>query len=339
MEKKVLLLQDKKQSKQNSERLRKNIKAAYNDVGVVYTENINDVNYSIAHILPPVSLSFVNELKSRNKKVVLSLLYSETEQTASFTNYFKVDTNDELEVASSTLKHVEKCDLVLVPCDEYKELLTKRGIEKSKIKVVTPGINNKIYQYLSESDMELARRYFSISKEDKIITAFGSYNDKVCLERIEECARLRPDIKIIFLGSEYPKKNIVQKIFDKIHQNKPNNVIYSQFIDINIYRSLLKNSRVVLLLNSKRVDLVQILEAFASEAQVIAIDDALPKEVQTQMTIHSDDINDIYKMLGNFLEYKISNTISEAHFYVIERDVANLGISLLNIYEKLESEE
>ena len=336
---KVLLYQDVKTAGFKSERIRKNIKAAYEDNGIEYTDNLADSDYLIAHLLLPFDESIIKSLYNDGKKIVVSIFYSETESKCNLTNIRITEDNENFNVANSFINALQKVNKVLVPYKEYADFLTSKGVEATKIEIVTPGINNRIYKYLSETDMSLAKRYFSIDDNTKIIVAFGSYLDKKCIANIEELSIKRPDVKIIFIGSDKLKESLFFKIRKAFRKQTYENIIYSSFVDINIYRSLLKNARAVLLLNSYFTDEVQVLEAFAAEAQVIALDSAVPGILRNNLIIHSDDINDLFKLISDFLDYKISNTISKAHFYVDEQDVNKLGEKLKEIYLDLLKEE
>lgn len=336
---KVLLLQNKELAGWRAERIRKNVKAAFVDGNIPYTDNIAEPDFQIAHLLFPFTGEEIDQLIADNKKIVASVCYSETDENSAFTNIATCMDEDKMDIENSRINSLLKVDKVLVPCEEYFNLLVQNGIDPQKISILSPGINNQIYRYLTEEDMTLAKKYFKIDENTKMLVAFGNYKDKACLDRIHEIAKLRPDCVIVFLGTNTIEESIFKKIKDKINKNYLPNVIYARFVDINVYRSLLKNVRAVLLLNSYLTDEVQILEAFAAECQVIAYDKAIPQALRNSLVIHSDDEKDIYKMLSNFLDYKISNTISKEHFYVTERDVSVIGEKLNEIYSSVLKEE
>lgn len=333
MKKDILLFQESKNAGFRAERLRKNVKAALNENKIPFSTNKHDDNVSIAHLLYPFNEQTVNTLKENGKKIIMSVFYTEGEKNARLTNIGIIQDNHKFDIPNDTYETLIKADLILVPAEEYKNFLIKKGMEGKYIKIVSPSINNKIYKYLSERDMGLAKQYFSFHEETRILLAFGDYNDKVLLKRLDDFAISRPDIEIVYVCSNYIKETFLERHFEKNKTAK--NLTITSGIDITVYRSLLKNVRAVILFNSYLADEIQILEAFAAEAQVIAIDEAIPRKFRNNLVIHAEDIKDVYKYLLNFLDYKISNTISKAYFYVEDNDVYNLGINLIKIYKEL----
>lgn len=338
-EKRIILLQDQKNCFFKSERLRKVIKAALEEDGIYYVYNKYDEDTKIAHILYPYSSSQFDLVYNNNKKIVMSLFYTEGEYKGALSDLVKSHDLNKLTISKLKLNEIYKVDKVLVPCDEFKNVLINKGVNRNKIKVLPPGANYKIYKYLPEKDMQLARRYFSINENDRIVLSFGNLNDKSCIDKLYTLARMRPDIKIIyFITNNINTKRLDLKIrlaFSK----KPSNIYFTNFVDINIYRSILKNARCLVYFNSYLIDEVQLLEAFSSELQVFALDQALPRRyIESDLLLHSDDLKDLYKLITDFLDYKISNTISKAYDYVVEHDVKNFGEKLDEIYSKLEEE-
>lgn len=339
MEDKVLLLQDIKKASFGSERIRKNIKAALIDAGISYTDNIEDPNYELAHVIYPIDPELIERLINGKKKVVVSICYSENDKASAASNLATLMDNDGIDFDTNEINLLQKTSKILVPCKEYLNALINEGIDKDKIEVVTPGINTRIYRYVTENDMALAKRHFSIDENTKIILCIGSFYDKQCIERVKRVAKLRPDCNFIYLCQDKPKPSLIEGFKERKTKKLYKNLIFSKFYDINIYRSLLKNIRIALFFNSYMADEVQILEAFAAEAQVIAIDSAVPEALRNSIIVHSDDANDVYKMISNFLDYKISNTISKEHSYVMDRDVEKLGVKLNEIYSDLLKED
>ena len=78
-EKRIILLQDQKNCFFKSERLRKVIKAALEEDGIYYVYNKYDEDAKIAHILYPYSSSQFDLVYNNNKKIVMSLFYTEGE--------------------------------------------------------------------------------------------------------------------------------------------------------------------------------------------------------------------------------------------------------------------
>lgn len=340
MNNKITIFQDEKNSYFKSERLRKNLKASLEENKIEFNYNKFDDSSSICHFLYPYLKQDINLAKENNKKVLISLFYTEGEEKGRITNLTKIHDFSKLNISTLKLNDFYKADKILVPYKEYKDLLIRKGINERNIDILSPGVNYKIYKYLSETDMELARRYFNFNETDKIVLAFGLIEDKACIEKIYKLAKYRPDIKIVYLVTNILNVKSLNFKIRMFLDSKPSNVYFQNFLDINIYRSLLKNSRCLVYFNSYMIDEIQLLEAYASELQVFSLDGAISESLKHSNTlIHSDNIEDLFRLIKDFLDYKISSTISLAFDYVLKNDVKEIGIKLNEIYDELKKEK
>lgn len=338
--KEVCLFQDLSSTYFKSDRLRKNIKASLTATNIAYSFNKLDKGTNIAHFLYPFTSSQVSLAYNNNKKIVMSLFYTEGEEKGGITSIYNVKKTDDLNISTFKVQDFYKADKILVPYEEFKKLLIKKGVRSEVIEVISAGSRYGIYKYLPEKDMELASRYFSFNENDKIIVSFGNIKDKNCLNYIYTLAKLRPDVKIVFLVTNNINTRKMMFKMKLLISKKPNNVIIESFNDINIYRSLLKNCRCLVYFNEYLIDEIQLFEAFAAELQVIAYDKALPRKyIESNIILHSDDIKDVYKLITDFLDYKISNTIQSEFDYVTENSVENIGNRLKEIYQELQGDD
>lgn len=338
MEDSILIFQDTEKTSFKSDRLRKNLKAALKEAGYNYYFDKLEKNPRIAHFLPPFKASNIDRAKVFDKKIIISAFYTEGEKNSAISNHREVNDLSKLWVEQNYFKSLKKADLIFVPSNEFKDALISKGINKNSINIVSPGVNTKIYQYLPETDMDLARRYYSINESTKILLFFGSTKDKSLMNDLYEyCEKQKDkDIKcILFLTNN---ENIGSFSFKlkSLLSKKPDNLIITNFSDINVYRSLLKNSRALIYLNSYMIDEIQMLEAMASGLQVIGYSRVFSSEVlEHEIVIAQDNKLDLFESINDFLEYKITNTISNALFYIEEKDVKYLGDYLKDTYQNL----
>lgn len=341
MKKEVILFQNLETSKFKSDRMRKTIKAALKASFIGYSFEKLDTEAKIAHFIPPFRFSTVEKTQSFDKKIVISAFYTEGEKSSSVSNYRNIKNLSKTNITQNYLKSFQKADKILVPNNQFVEVLRKKGIENSKIEVLNPGINVKIYKYLPETDMELTRRYYSLSEDIKILLIFGNAKDKECMSETIKLANLRKDCKIIFLATNPRPVEGFKARFKRIFSKKiPSNLILTTFKDINVYRSLLKNCRALIYFNTTLIDEIQLNEAFAAEIQVIGYDRCFSKAIlDKNIVIHSDNHKDLFEKLCDYIDYKISGTISNASFYIEENDVKYTGEKLKEIYKNLLLEE
>jgi hypothetical protein len=88
------------------------------------------------------------------------------------------------------------------------------------------------------------------------------------------------------------------------------------------------------------VDEIQLNEALASEIQVIGLDSCFSKAfLEKDVILHRDNIKDLFTDICDYVDYRISGTISNASFYIKEHDVSVIGEKLKEIYSNLLEEE
>ena len=179
--KEVCLFQDLNSTYFKSDRLRKNIKASLTATNIAYSFNKLDKGTNIAHFLYPFTSSQVSLAYNNNKKIVMSLFYTEGEEKGGITSIYNVKKIEDLNISTFKVQDFYKADKILVPYEEFKKLLIKKGVRSEVIEVISAGSRYGIYKYLPEKDMELASRYFSFNENDKIIVSFGNIKDKNCL--------------------------------------------------------------------------------------------------------------------------------------------------------------
>lgn len=341
MEKHVVLFQTLENSKFKSDRMRKTIKAALKANEIGFSTNKLSIEAKIAHFIPPFKFSSVERAESFGKKIVISAFYTEGEKTSSVSTYRNSRDLTKTNITSNYLKSFQIADKILVPCEEFKELLEKKGVKSSKIEVLNPGMNVQIYKYLPETDMELTRRYYTINPDTKILLVFGNPKDKVALKDVYKLCEIRKDCKIIFLATnDYTVNGFVPRIKRLFAKKNPSNLIFTTFKDINVYRSLFKNSRALIYFDSILIDDIQLNEALAAEIQVIGYDRVFPKAfLEKDIVLHADNEKDLFKTISGYIDYQISGTISNASFYIEENDVKYMGAKLKEIYANLLTEE
>ena len=93
-------------------------------------------------------------------------------------------------------------------------------------------------------------------------------------------------------------------------------------------------------MNSILIDEIQLNEALASEIQVIGLDSVFSKAfLEKDVVIHRDNVKDLFIDICDYIDYKISGTISNASFYINEQDVQYIGEQLKEVYTNLLMEE
>ena len=98
--KEVCLFQDLNSTYFKSDRLRKNIKASLTATNIAYSFNKLDKGTNIAHFLYPFTSSQVSLAYNNNKKIVMSLFYTEGEEKAGITSIYNVKKTEDLNISN-----------------------------------------------------------------------------------------------------------------------------------------------------------------------------------------------------------------------------------------------
>ncbi len=313
-------------------RLRKTIKSALEMNNAPYANTSMD-DFDIAHFVYVESDNIIDELKERHIPIVVSALYCENDPCASYLEYKYKNGERSYSLKSKAIRFLEKANLILVPNDAAKNILEASGIN-NRIEICPLGVNLTRFDFSRDDEKDIFYRYFSCNKENKVVVAIGNaYLEG--LSTIATVANLCQDTHFYYFYK--PEKAKLNKEDKKILKNLPNNLIISNLVADDIYRSALINADMCLLLTYRPVGTITILEAMAAKCQLVVREQELLKEIAVdQKTAYVANYSEtLVEIIKEYLEGKLKPTINEAYKIVRQNDINAFGKRLLDIYQSL----
>lgn len=249
-------------------RLRKSLKGACESADVTWVDGLSS-HPEIAHYLSPEDDKKAKKAAANGCKIVYSVGYSDSDRK---TNFFE-EKNDERKLKAKGLKALLRADLILVPDSETKRLLEKEGVT-AKIVILEPTVNLARFEFVSQAEKSIFKRYFSIKEGDMYVVAVGESGKKGSLECFESLAEKNPNIRFFVL---FNKNRSPISAIDARRKNakSPKNLIFSPLVEDDVYRSALLGASAFVKYGGSH-DAVSIYEAFASKTPLIAIGSELP---------------------------------------------------------------
>ncbi|MCQ2752655.1 MAG: hypothetical protein MJ206_00110 [Bacilli bacterium] len=310
-------------------RLRKSIKGALEAVNVPYETSVF-ADFDLVHFVNDEDLNKVNEVKFAGYPAVVSALYCETEKQSQMVHL----TENRQVLKGKYRRCLNAANLVLVPGIHAKEFLEKSGV-KSPIKVFPSPVNFK--RFSDETRKKIAplfKAYFEQSNQDPFILCVGDYKNKVEMQNLLEIAELCSFTQFYFIGANY--SNVLRR---KYITEGPDNIIFSSLIPEQIFRSTLMHSKIFLLLDSRRIETIHVMEAMAAKTQVILFNDKRGKTSYLKDKINcyiARGTYDVATLIEKYLKGRLKPTITKAYQFV--KDNYNLetsGKQLVKLYEGL----
>ena len=210
------------------------------------------------------------------------------------------------------IKSLNKADYIISNSNFTKELAVKIGVDKTKIKIINPGINKP--QNLENTDLISADSYFNLQNSTektfpKIITVARlekrKNHDKI-LMTIKNLQSKFPQIKYISIGDGEEEKNLINL---KNELGLQNNVIFLKNITEKLKLSLIASSNLFLMpsiIDKKSVEGFGISFMEAASYGVGSIggkdggaSDAI-KHNETGLICDGNDLNSIYETVIKF---------------------------------------
>ena len=308
-------------------RIRKNIKGACELASIPYVSTPL-LDYDILHVIDLNEDLVINDAVDRNKKVVISALMAESDPSGKMCKHDRKGTH----LKPKALKTLNQVDLVLVPNQPCKEFLIKEGVKKN-IEVLPSGVNMSRFSAINDIEKTLFRKYFGISNAH-ICLCVGQYDDDKEKNKVIEIAKKCPNITFVYIG---PKKNygIFDWLFNKIIRKAPKNVIFSDIIEDDVYRSAMVNSEIYLSLKDIKFDSVTMLEAMASKTRVISFNDTItPNDYDKHIECYIN-VDDVVAAIKENVEHPKEKELSSAYEFARSRNLKEISKKLKEYYEQL----
>ncbi len=308
-------------------RLRKNIKGACELASIPYVSSPL-LDYDILHIIDLNEDLTINDAVDRNKKVVISALVAESDPSGKMCKHDREGTH----LKPKALKTLNQVDLVLVPNQPCKDFLLNEGVKKD-IEILPSGVNMSRFSAINDVELSLFRKYFGITNAH-ICLCVGQYDDKSENDKVIEIASKCPNITFVYIRPKKPFSLFgwISKLFRK---RAPRNLIFSDIIEDDVYRSAMVNSEIYLSLKDVKFDSVTMLEAMASKTRVISYNDVItPSDYDKHIECYTS-VDDVVAAIKENIENPKEKELSSAYEFAKSRNLKEISKKLRSYYEQL----
>ncbi len=181
-------------------------------------------NYDIAYapVIDPISYLKLKRIKSKPRIIFVTTTPSDLKDVCFFFDLFY----------NLIVKYLKKiyslADRVITISEFAKECIIKTGINK-KIDVVSCGVNLEKFKY-SKKKRDKFRNGYGIKKDETLIINVGTLIWRKGIDTFIKLAREFPEVKFIWVGSEFPFKKNWLKIMRLVKQ-KPKNLFFTGYIN------------------------------------------------------------------------------------------------------------
>jgi 1,2-diacylglycerol-3-alpha-glucose alpha-1,2-glucosyltransferase len=302
--------------------------------GVPYTLDPKD-DYDIIHIntIFPESLLMGKKAKRKGKKVI----YHGHSTEEDFKNSFLFSN----QIAPAFKQWLKLCyssaDLVLTPTPYSKRLLEAYDLEKPII-----AISNGIELDFFKKDEKLGKKFrkeFGFTKDDKIIISVGLYIERKGILDFVELAKQMPEYKFVWFG--YLNLNLVPpKIKEAVTTSLPN-LYFPGYVKREILKGAYSGADLFFFPTYEETEGIVLLEALASKIPVLTRDIPIYEGwFEDGVNIYKGKNNEEFKeKIIGILEGKLPNLTEVGYKVAEERDIAEIGKQLKEIYTRVMKEE
>lgn len=308
-------------------RLRKSIKGACELANIPYVSNeLSD--YDILHVLDLNQDLLINDAIDNNKPIVCSALMAENDPYGKMCFKNKKGTH----LKPKAIKTLNNVNLVLVANSMCKDFLINEGI-KTEIEILPSGVNLSRFVAINDIEKNLCRRYFGILDDQKIILSVGQYDSDKEYNKIIEIAKKCPEYTFIFLGKS--KKHRIERFIAKLLKQSPRNLILSDIIEDDVYRSAMINADIYLSLKDIKYDNVTLIEAMAAKTRIITMATSEELGEYEKYVVRAESINDVVNKIKENINAQNKKELDSSYEFAKNHSLAKISSELKSYYTKL----
>lgn len=319
-------------------RLRKTIKGSLEVANIPYTDWLLD-SFDVAHFIYVEDDDIIEELNERRIPIVVSALYSEDDPYACYLEYKDKNNPSHYSLKPKCAKFLNKANLVLVPNESAKQILIDNGIT-TQIDICPPAINLSRFDFSRDDEKDIFYRYFNCDIDKTIAVAIGrsiSDIDNVrFVKAITSIAEEYENMNFYYFSSDGDKVR-KRRHYRRLKKKLPRNVIISDIVPDDVYRSTLLNADLFLVAGEKISSNSAILEAMAAKCQLVVKKQDFFKElaIDKETAYIAEDDAAIETIIKEYIEGKLKPTIDKAYQCASKYDINALGKRLQDIYQQL----
>lgn len=312
-------------------RLRKNIKGALELNNVEIAKNSLD-NYDLAHFISVDDETKINDVLEQDIPVVFSAMMCESDPVAKVT---ETTLNGETVLRNKALRILNKVNLVIVPNNTSRNFLKEQGV-KTKITVLSPGVNISRFQKDESIESDIFYRYFRLQKDVKTIIAFGQYDNKEEIRNFVQIAKLSPDYKFLYFGQAKHLGLLDSKI-RRLIKKSPQNALFNPIVPEDVYRSVMINADIFLIVNRHKFNAITMLDAIAAKCQIIGLGPIKydTKVIEKDYAYISNTLPLVASDINKFIDKEIPSNVNKAYSIAKNESLTEVGVKLVKLYEQI----
>lgn len=300
--------------------------------GIDFSLDPDCEDYDILHVntYGPMSMHMISKAKKANKKVIVHAHSTEEDFRDSF-----ILSNKVAPIFKKRLINIySQGDLILTPTLYSKKLLEGYGLDVEIISL-SNGIDLQRFSYDKEK-VKAFRRYFSLKEDEKVIISVGLYFERKGLLDFIEVAKRLPQYRFIWFGYT-PLYSVPKKIREAVVENHPKNVYFPGYVKGAIIEGAYQGCDAFLFLSKEETEGIVVLEALASEANIIVRDIKVFDSwlIDKKNCYKGKDIDSFVKLVEDCVSKKLHSTCKEARVTAEQRSIEEIGKQLRSIYENV----
>lgn len=295
---------------------------------IPYTLDPKD-DYDIVHIntVGPNSLHLSQTAHKNGKKVVYHAHSTEED----FRNSFIFSNLLSPQFKKWLITCYTTGDCIVTPTPYSKRILEGYGIEQ-EIFAVSNGIELEFFEQDPMKGMTFRQR-FGFAPKDKIVMAVGLYIERKGILDFVELAKRMPEYKFIWFGHT-PLYSVPAKIGKAVRTKLPN-LFFPGYVESDILRTAYCGANLFVFPTYEETEGIVLLEALATKQNVLIRDIPIYEGwLEDGKNIYkADSLETLEQKTRGILENQLPSMIEPGYEVAQERDLANIGKQLKQIYE------
>lgn len=312
-------------------RLRKNLKGALELSRVPWVDSFF-ASPEIVHFISPEDESLIKGAREEGAKIVVSAFYCENDPQA---RYLEKNDQGGFVLKNKAAKMLTESDLALVPNEFCKDFVRAQGLN-CRMEVLSAGVNLARFEKTQPLENNIFFDYFRLVEGTPYVLSILDFDDEEARKSVEAIAFLVNTVRFIVLGVG-KRGRLSPQAINKMNHAAPSNLLYSDLVEDDVYRSGLMNAKAVLLFDGSHPDNLGALEAMAAKTQIFALGRiGFPDLIRAGENAYSfQEPSQLAKSLQSYCLGKLKSTIIEGYKTAQANSLIITGEKLKAYYESL----
>lgn len=304
---------------------------------IVYSTSIISEDYNIAHFINLEDVAYFSNSNKSDIKKIITLFFSEEDIYGQLLIPSKNKDKAILdyEISKFDVRILNKLDLIIVPSNEYRNILINFGVITPINTLLLPVFPKK-YDLKNNILSNAIFSYFRLDPTSKLAVTTIKYDDIEAFNKLFILIDKIPSLTFICI-SQFTSKNFLPSKIKRLFKNKPKNLIFTTPLTIDLYNSLMYNAKIFINLNSTYGNTLECLEAMGSKTQIFGLYESSPKDILIdKINCYLYNNIDLLRIgIDQYLLNLISDTLSNAYDFVKNLTSENIGKKLIEYYKNL----